>query len=200
MMRLVIATHNRAKAGEMLTILSSALPDLEFLTLADYPLAPEPEETGNSYSENAAIKALSAAAFTGEWSIADDAGLEIDALAGAPGVHSKRFEGAETPFPLKMARILEALRLTPEPERSARFRCAVALAEPGHPPIGFESTCEGEIAYEPKGEGGFGYDPIFYLRELERTMAQLSPEEKHAISHRGNVLRQVIEFLKPRIG
>ncbi|RYG21084.1 non-canonical purine NTP pyrophosphatase [bacterium] len=104
--RLVIATHNRKKAGEMLTILSERFPGLELLTLADFEGAPEPEEIGTTYAENAAIKAKSAAVFTGEWSLADDAGLEIDALDGAPGLYSKRFGGEDLPFPEKIAMIL----------------------------------------------------------------------------------------------
>lgn len=188
-MRLVIATHNRAKAGEMVTILGRRFPDLEILTLADYPGAPEPEETGGTYAENASIKAESAASFTGEWSIADDAGLEVDALGGAPGLYSKRFEGENTPFPEKIARLLQKIEAIPEEQRTARFRCCVALARPGEATRVFEATCEGVIAQEPRGAGGFGYDPIFYLPELGRTMAELTPDEKHAVSHRGQVLR-----------
>jgi XTP/dITP diphosphohydrolase len=200
--RLVIATHNRKKAGEMIQILSKRFPDLEFRTLADYPHAPEPEETGTIYAENASIKAESAAAVTGEWSLADDAGLEIDALDGAPGLHSKRFEGEDTPFPEKMARILELLADVPESRRGARFRCCVALVPPNTPmregqnTKHFEATCEGRIATEPSGAGGFGYDPIFYLPERGCTMADLSSEAKHAISHRGKVLKQLGDYLE----
>jgi XTP/dITP diphosphohydrolase len=193
--RLVVATHNRQKAGEMVQILSARFPGLELRTLADYPEAPEPEETGNTYSENARIKAESAAAVTGEWAVADDAGLEIDALEGAPGLHSKRFEGAETGFPEKMAKILELLRGVPDERRTARFRCCVALAGPGEIRI-FEATCEGRVGHEPRGEHGFGYDPIFYLPELGLTMAQLTPEEKHQVSHRGKVLRLLGDHLE----
>jgi XTP/dITP diphosphohydrolase len=187
--RLVIATHNLKKAGEMLTILGERFPNLELLTLADYPGAPEPEETGTTYAENATIKAESAAAFTGEWSLADDAGLEIDALDGAPGLYSKRFGGEDLPFPEKIAMILDKLDGVPEEGRGARFRCCVALAAPGHETRVLESICEGRIAEQPSGNGGFGYDPVFYLPELGRTMADLTAAEKHAISHRGKVLR-----------
>ncbi len=185
--RLVIATHNRKKAGEMLTILQARFPDLELRTLADYDGAPEPEETGTTYAENAAIKADSAAAFTGEWCLADDAGLEIDAMDGAPGLYSKRFGGEDLPFPEKIALILSKLKGVTE--RAARFRCDVALAGPGFQTQVLEAVCEGRIAETPSGNGGFGYDPIFYLPELNRTMADLTPEEKHAVSHRGKVLR-----------
>ena len=187
--RLVIATHNRKKAGEMLTILSERFPNLELLTLADFEGAPEPEETGTTYAENASIKAESSAAFTGEWSLADDAGLEIDALDGAPGLYSKRFGGEDLPFPEKIAMILSKMQGVPEEGRGARFRCCVALAAPGKETRVLESTCEGRIAETPNGNGGFGYDPIFFLPELGRTMADLTAAEKHAISHRGKVLR-----------
>ena len=225
---LVIATHNRKKAGEMIHILAARFPEVEFKTLADYADATEPEETGTTYAENATIKAESAAAFTGEWSLADDAGLEIDALDGAPGLHSKRFEGEDTPFPEKMARILDLLKDVPDERRTARFRCCIALSSPIHggsaqramgahpndqegrvpkaqsqPPTTnrepqtktFEATCEGCIAHQPSGAGGFGYDPIFYLPELKCTMADLTPDQKHAISHRGKVLRALTEYL-----
>lgn len=195
MRRLVIATHNPKKAREMHQILGERFPDLELLTLVDFPGAPEPEETGDTYEANAIIKAESAAAFTGEWCLADDAGLEIDALPGQLGVHSKRFAGEDTPFTEKMARILDAMGSTPEPERGARFRCFVALAHPGEGTRVFSAICEGRIAPQPSGGGGFGYDPIFWLPELGCTMADLSAEQKHAISHRGKVLAQVAEFI-----
>jgi len=195
MRRLVIATHNPKKAREMHQILGARFPELELLTLVDYSGAPEPEETGDTYEANAIIKAESAASFTGEWCLADDAGLEIDALPGQLGVHSKRFAGEETPFTEKMARILASMSATPESERGARFRCFVALAHPGESTRVFSATCEGRIASEPSGAGGFGYDPIFWLPDLGCTMADLTAEQKHAISHRGKVLAQVAEFI-----
>jgi len=195
--RLVIATHNRKKAGEMVTILSARFPDLELLTLADFDGAPEPQETGSTYEENAAIKSESAAAFTGEWSLADDAGLEIDALDGAPGLYSKRFGGEDLPFPEKMARIMEMLRDTPDPARTARFRCCVALTPGGGGETKlFIATCEGRIAHQMSGSGGFGYDPVFLPEDAPgRSMADLTAQEKHRISHRGKVLRQAGDFL-----
>lgn len=194
-MRLVIATHNRKKAGEMVTILSARFPELEIVTLADYPEAPEPEETGTTYAENAAIKANSAAEVTGEWCVADDAGLEIDAFDGAPGVYSKRFGGEDLPFPEKIALILERLNGVSVDQRGARFNCFVALAKKGHPTELFNATCEGRISKTPSGNGGFGYDPIFFLPELDCTMADLTAEQKHRISHRGKVLKQVGDHL-----
>jgi len=194
----VIATHNRKKAGEMITILGRRFPSLELLTLADFDGSPEPEETGGTYQENATIKSESAASFTNEWCLADDAGLEIDALDGAPGLYSKRFGGEELPFSEKMARILDLLESVPEKERSARFRCCVAFSAPGvsAPTRTFEAICEGRIATSVSGSGGFGYDPIFYLPEVGCTMADLTAEQKHAISHRGKVLKAFGDFVE----
>lgn len=193
-MRLVIATHNEKKAGEMRTILGRRFPDWEIVTLNAFPGAPEPDETGTTYAENAAIKAESAARFTGELCVADDAGLEVDAMGGEPGLYSKRFAGEETPFPEKMRVILDRLENVEDARRTARFRCCVAIArmESGELKTEiYEATCEGRIAREPSGAGGFGYDPIFWLPEMGCTMADLSADQKHAISHRGKVLKQV---------
>ncbi|MBV6490050.1 MAG: dITP/XTP pyrophosphatase [Fimbriimonadaceae bacterium] len=197
--KLVLATFNPAKAREMRQILSRCAPSIEFLILGEFPGAIEADETGSTYAENALIKARAAAAFTGEWAVSDDAGLEIDALEGAPGLHSKRFEGVETDFPSKMRRILELMEGVPEDERAARFRCCVALCPP--PAVSqvcevFEAVCEGRIARQTKGDYGFGYDPIFYLPELNAHMAELPPEEKHKVSHRGKVLAMLCARLK----
>jgi XTP/dITP diphosphohydrolase len=197
--RIVIATHNRHKAGEMVQILAPRLPKIEFVTLADFSHAPEPEESGLTYAENALIKARSAAQATQEWALADDAGLEVDALDGAPGLHSKRFGGEGLPFPEKMRMILDRLQDVPEEQRGARFRCCIALAPPPNADAAekvLEATCEGRIAFEPSGSGGFGYDPIFWLPELGCTMADLTAEQKHVVSHRGKVLRQLAEWLR----
>jgi len=195
---LVIATHNRKKAGEMVTILGARFPGLELKTLADYANAPEPEETGADYASNATIKSESAAAFTGQWSLADDAGLEIDFLEGAPGLYSKRFGGEDMPFPEKIAKILNLMSEVDTVNRTARFRCCVALTPPdaAGPTHVFTATCEGRIAEEPSGAGGFGYDPIFYLPELGCTMADLTAEQKHQISHRGKVLSLLGDYLE----
>lgn len=196
MNRLVVATHNAKKGGEMLQILGARFPDLQIFTLNDLPNAPEPDETGSTYAENAIIKAESAAEVTGEWCVADDAGLEIDALQGQPGLYSKRFLGEDLPFIDKMQWILNEMKATPEGKRGARFRVAVALAKTGHRTMIFEATCEGRIAESMSGSGGFGYDPIFFLPELNRTMADLSADEKHQISHRGKVLRAFGDYLE----
>jgi XTP/dITP diphosphohydrolase len=177
----------------MVRILSQGIPSVEILTLADFPGAPEPEETGTTYPENAAIKARSGCAFTGEWCLADDAGLEVTALDGAPGVYSKRFGGEELPFPEKIALLLS--RIEGAVDRSARFVCAVVLAGPEGTEELFQATCEGKISESPSGTGGFGYDPVFFLPQLNCTMADLTAEEKAAVSHRGKVLRSVIDRL-----
>ncbi|MBX3097466.1 MAG: hypothetical protein KF812_11435 [Fimbriimonadaceae bacterium] len=198
MKRLVIATHNRKKAGEMLTILGQSLPHLEFLTLADFEGAPEPEETSDTYEGNAKIKAESASAFTGEWCLADDAGLEIDALPGELGVWSKRFGGESLPFDAKMDRVLEAMDGLPDSRRGAKFMCWVALSHPAAATETYHASCEGRIARAKSGSGGFGYDPIFFLPDQGCTMADLTAEQKHAISHRGKVLRLVVEALRQK--
>jgi len=211
---LVVATHNRAKAREMAQILGARFPTLKLPTLADFPGAPEPEESGATYADNARIKSESAASFTGMWSLADDAGLEVDALEGEPGLHSKRFGGVELPFPEKIARLLDLMREVPEESRAARFRCLVALSAPpgkrfqdvgsasfpeehgaSAGTVLFEGVCEGRIALSPRGSGGFGYDPVFFLPEHGKTMADLTAEEKHRVSHRGKVLRKLCDWM-----
>ncbi|MGI8923107.1 MAG: non-canonical purine NTP pyrophosphatase [Fimbriimonadales bacterium] len=178
----------------MVRILADLLGEFwEVRTLADYPEFPEPEETGDSYAENAKIKAEAAAGATKELCIADDAGLEIDALGGTPGLHSKRFGGEDLPFPDKIRIILERLD---GKARDARFRCAVAISEPGGPTMVFESVKGGSIAQKPAGERGFGYDSIFFLPEQDCTFAQMKPDQKNAISHRGIALTEAAHWLR----
>lgn len=194
---LVIATHNPKKGVEMEAILREKLPQLRVLTLADFPGAEEPDETGTSYAENATIKANSASLHTGFPCVADDAGLEIEALPGELGIHSKRFLGEDTPFDVKMAEILHRMTELQGEERKARFSCFVALAIPEENDRHlFSGICNGTIHYKPVGEGGFGYDPIFWHPELGCTMAELTSKQKHEISHRGIVLRKLAVFLE----
>ncbi len=192
---LVLATHNSHKAHEMREILTRKVLDLKLLTLNDFPSAVEPEETGTTMEENASIKAKAALSATGLISLADDGGLEVDALDGAPGVYSKRFGGKSTPFSEKIKLLLEKLEGVPWAKRTARYRCVLGLAIPHGPLELFEATCEGRIAFEPHGIGGFGFDPVFWLQEQERMMAELTTEEKNQISHRGKVMKQVIDYL-----
>ena len=188
----LIATTNIKKAGEMLQILSAANPDLEFLTLADFPDAPEVDEVGETFSENATIKAIAGASLSGLVTVADDGGLCIDALDGNPGVKSHRFLGTETSFAEKMGSILLLMANVPAEKRTCRFQCAVSIAIPlesGDMQL-YDCTgiCEGRIGARISGEHGFGYDPIFFLPEMGKYMAELTPEEKHRISHRGKAL------------
>ncbi|MCS7300479.1 MAG: non-canonical purine NTP pyrophosphatase [Fimbriimonadales bacterium] len=196
---IVIASHNRSKSREIEQVLRTGLSDLpvEIRLLADYPNAPEPpDENADSYVGNAVIKARACAAFTGALSFADDAGLEIDALNGQPGLYSRRFAGEETPFTVKMGILLERLKDVPPERRTARFRCAVAIALPTGEVYTFEDTLEGRIADAPRGQAGFGYDPIFYVPALGCTLAELPSEFKNRISHRARVMRRAIPKLR----
>jgi XTP/dITP diphosphohydrolase len=195
----VIASHNRSKSREIEALLREGLVDLPVgvQLLADYPDAPSPpEENAESYVGNAVIKARACAAFTRAISFADDAGLEIDALGGQPGIYSRRFAGEATPFPVKMGILLEMLKDVPFERRTARFRCAVAIATPDGAVYTFEDTLEGRIADAPRGQAGFGYDPIFYVPSLGCTLAELPPAFKNRISHRAKVIQQAVPQLR----
>jgi XTP/dITP diphosphohydrolase len=182
--QVVVATTNPHKIQEFRAIFTG-LP-LELVNPAELGVVVELEETGTTFAENAVLKALAHAEATGLLALADDSGLEIDALGGEPGVYSARWAGVETPYPERFRILEQRLAGVPEEERTARYRCAIAIAEPA--PRGLydvvEGTLEGRIAHEPRGSGGFGYDPIFLVPELGRTVGELAPEEKHQISHR----------------
>ncbi len=183
-LNLLIATGNASKGREMAELLVDT--GLRLLTLEDFPNVPnDVEETGTTYAENAAIKARFAAQSTGVVSIADDAGFEVDALNGEPGLYSRRYLGEETTFADKMDYILHALRDVPDEMRGCRFRCAVAIAVPAGKTIICEAVCEGRVGVERRGAHGFGYDPIFLLPSIGKHMAELPAKEKHLISHRG---------------
>lgn len=183
MRTLLLATTNRHKLEEYYAIFSH-LP-VTLRSLREVPLEMDVEETGQTFAENARIKALAYAQATGMLSLADDSGLEIDALGGAPGVLSARFAGRDTPYEERFRLILEQLEGLPEARRGARFRCAIALAEPSGYCRVVEGVIEGVIADRPRGDHGFGYDPIFLVPELGKTTAELTPEQKNRISHRG---------------
>jgi XTP/dITP diphosphohydrolase len=193
---IVIATTNVKKGGEMEQILTSALPHLSFVRLSEFPEMPEVEETGETFMENAHLKAKATAQHTGLIAIADDGGLVIDALDGAPGVQSHRFLGERTSFVEKMTRVLEMMRDVPEERRTCRFECAVVIATPEGETWECRGICEGRIAHEMRGSQGFGYDPIFFLPQFGKHMAELPPEEKHKISHRGKALACAVERLR----
>lgn len=192
-MRLVLATRNEGKVKEIREALSGLEVDL--LTLLDFPEVPEVHEDGATFSENAKKKALTVAKFTGLPALADDSGLEVDALGGMPGVRSARFAGEGADDDANNRKLLELLKGLPPERRTARFRCVLALAFPDGEVYTVEGTCEGLIAEEPAGDGGFGYDPLFLIPEEGRTFAQMTREEKNSLSHRGRALRKLREVL-----
>lgn len=191
--RLLIATTNPGKLREIAGILEGV--PVELVTLADLEEIAEPAETGATFAENARLKALYYARATGLVSVADDSGLEIEALDNAPGVHSARWYGSD--YTVKFGKIRELLRARGREGSSARFVCHVALAQ--HDRILFEAegVVNGELAVEPRGNQGFGYDPIFFYSPFGRTLAELDPAQKASVSHRGQAfgaLRQYLTF------
>jgi XTP/dITP diphosphohydrolase len=193
MRRLVIATTNRGKLREIETLLDGITFDL--VTLGDWPEVAPPEETGRTFADNARLKALYYARHTGELTVAEDSGLEIDELGGAPGVESARFGGARSSYPEKFAVIYDALRAKKVAGSTARFVCALALARGGDVLFETRGTVEGTIAPDPKGSAGFGYDPIFFYPPFECTLAEATPEQKSTVSHRGEAFRKLRTYL-----
>lgn len=189
-MRLLIATTNPNKIREIRPLLSSVPCDL--VTLRDVPAVPGPEETGRTFWENARIKALAYARATGLIAVAEDSGLEIDALNGQPGIHSARFMGADTPYPERFAEIFRRIGGGP---RTARFVTALAVARGQDILFETETAIEGEIAHAASGEHGFGYDPIFWYPPFQVTTAQLPDHEKALVSHRARALRDLRRWL-----
>ncbi|MBV9227848.1 MAG: XTP/dITP diphosphatase [Chloroflexi bacterium] len=187
MRALLLATTNRHKLEEFHAIFA----DLPFnlLSLHDIRLGMDVEETGTTFRENAELKARAYARASGLLSLTDDSGLEIDALGGAPGVYSARFAGEGTPYEERFRIILEQLQGLPMEQRTARFRCVITVAEPSGYLRSVEGIIEGVIAEAPRGKNGFGYDPIFLVPELGKTTAELPPEHKNRISHRGRAAR-----------
>ena len=192
-MRLLVATTNLNKVREIRQMLAGAA--VEVVTLAGWPAVTAPEETGQTFEENARAKALYYAAATGELTVAEDSGLSIDALDGAPGVESARFGGVDLPYPDKFARIAAALAAKGAPESPARFVCALALVRGGRLLFETRGTVEGRISPEPKGSGGFGYDPIFFYPPYAQTLAEAG-DAKAAVSHRGEAFRALRAFLE----
>ena len=197
MRALLLATTNYHKLDEFYTIFSD-LP-LTLQSLREVLIDTDVEETGLTFAENAALKARFYAQASGMLSLADDSGLEIDALGGAPGVYSARFAGRDTSYEERFRLILEQMRGLTGEQRKARFRCAIALAEPGGYCRIVEGMIEGIVADSPRGAHGFGYDPIFLLPELGRTFAELTSEQKNRISHRGRAAqfaRVLLEYFE----
>lgn len=193
MIRLLVATTNPNKVREIRQMLAGASADI--VTLAEWPAVTAPEETGRTFEENARAKALYYAAATGELTVAEDSGLAIDALDGAPGVESARFGGADLSYPEKFALIDAALRAKGDRESLARFVCALALVRGDRVLFEARGTVEGRISPEPKGQGGFGYDPIFFYPPYGQTLAEAG-DAKAAVSHRGEAFRALRIFLE----
>jgi XTP/dITP diphosphohydrolase len=189
----VIATRNPGKFREIKAILSS-LP-LKFFSLEDFPDMPEVVEDGATFSENAGKKARTIADFTGRPAIADDSGLAVDALQGRPGVFSSRYAGEKATDRKRCQKLLEEMASIPQGKRQARFMCTMAVALPGGRMEVVEGECRGWITSAPRGKRGFGYDPIFFVPQFGKTMAELEPEEKNRISHRGRALEKLKAIL-----
>ena len=196
MREIILASSNQGKLRELREIMEGM--DIRIIPLSETGFAQEIEENGSTFAENATIKAETVSNALQKPVLADDSGLEIDYLDKQPGIYSARCLGRDTPDSEKNRIILEKLRDAKEQERSARFVCAMALAIPGEKTIITQATMEGRIAYESKGENGFGYDPIFFLPEYGMTSAQISPEQKNEISHRGKALRMMKEEIQKR--
>jgi XTP/dITP diphosphohydrolase len=191
-MRLLVATTNPGKIREIRELLADA--PVEIVTLADWPSIDPPEETGRTFEANARAKALYYARATGELTVAEDSGLEIDALGGAPGVESARYGGAGTTYPEKFARIYEQLRTNDALDSPTRFVCALAVARGGRVLFETRGTVEGQIAPQPRGTGGFGYDPIFFYPPFGLTLAEAG-DRKATVSHRGQAFRSLAAWL-----
>ena len=183
MTRLLLGTSSEKKIAELKEIFAG-LP-VTLVTPSELGLTLDPEETGSTFEENARLKARAFAGASGLPALADDSGLEVDALGGEPGVYSKRYAGPDATDEDRIAFLLAKLEGAPQARRTARFRCVMALTTPDEEIGAVDGTCEGRIALAPRGSNGFGYDPIFLLPERGKTMAELSSPEKHAISHRG---------------
>ncbi len=187
--RLALATGNRGKIREIEEALAGL--DMEILTRDDFRDWPPLEETGKTFEENALAKALELARWSGMPALADDSGLEVEALGGAPGVDSAVYAGTHGDDASNLARLLREMQGVPPSRRRARFVCVIALASPAGERMLVRETCEGAVAETPRGEGGFGYDPVFVPEGMDRTMAELSLREKNAVSHRGKALRRL---------
>jgi XTP/dITP diphosphohydrolase len=193
-MLLIVASRNPDKIAELRHALAGL--DLEVRSAAEFAAVPEVEENGSTLAENALLKARAVFRATGELALADDTGLEVDALGGAPGVHSGRYAGPEQDYARNLVKLLARMEGVPEDRRSARFRTVAAIVFPDGREELVEGVCEGRILEAPRGTGGFGYDPVFLLPEVGMTFAELTLERKDRLSHRGRAMRAAREILR----
>lgn len=194
--RIVFATGNAGKIREINAIMADT--GMEVISMKDAGIRTDIEENGSTYEENALIKAREVASFAkdGDIVMADDSGLEIDHLDKEPGIYSARYLGEDTSYRVKNADLIRRLEGVPDEQRTARFVCAIAAVLPDGRELTVRAAIEGRIGYEEKGENGFGYDPIFYVPEFQKTTAELTEAEKNEVSHRGKALRLMKEELK----
>lgn len=193
-MKIILATQNQGKVLELRELLVNE--EIEVLSLLDIKDWVDVEETGVTFADNAALKAREAVRRTGLIALADDSGLEVDALNGAPGVYSARYAGEPKDDERNTDKLLQLLEMIPQDKRTARFRCALVMATPFGEEYLTEGAVEGQILTQRRGLNGFGYDPVFYLQEFARTMAELTLSEKNTLSHRAQAYRKVIPILR----
>ena len=196
MKKILLGSKNKGKIQEFQEAFEDS--QIEILSLNDFPDCPDAPETGNSFEENASQKALFYQKFTGLPSLADDSGIEVDALDGAPGIYSARYAGEPVNDLANNRKLLENLEGIPSEKRTGRFVCVLALAKNGQIVQLSRGTAEGIVLEAPQGENGFGYDPLFFVPNLKKTMAELSITEKRQISHRGEALRKFVAWFKGR--
>ncbi len=196
-MKLYFATRNQGKASEIRVLLRDT--GWQVATTLDGESDWEVQEDGTTFEENARKKARAAAEKTKTWTLADDSGLEVDALQGEPGVHSARYCGPNATDADRSKKILGRMIAVPDDKRTARFRCAICLIDPAGNERVFEGTCEGRIAHHPRGTAGFGYDPIFVPDGYARTLGELGIDIKNGFSHRARAMQQVVGHLKTRV-
>ncbi len=193
--RLLIATTNAGKIRELRELFSGI--SLSMCSLSDYPEFPEAVETGITFEENAILKARHYSSLSGQWTLADDSGLEVEALGGTPGVYSARYGGTQATYLERMAQLLSELNETGDAARRARFACVLALVRPGDEEIiTFHGVCHGSIARRPRGSGGFGYDPIFIPDGYTQTFGEISSEAKQRLSHRSRAAVGVQKYFE----
>ncbi len=192
-MILNFATGNADKMKEIAQLLSESF---QLRSLKDFPELPEPIEDGSSLEENALIKARALFEHTGELSVADDTGLMVDALGGEPGVYSARWAGENCTYADNVKKMIERIKPVPEADRRARFETVIAIVGPDHLQVLLRGVCEGVILDAALGEGGFGYDPVFYVPSAKKSFSQMTPAEKNVLSHRGKAVRELAKWLE----